>query len=79
MNSKKRRIAAIAGIALLAVMYLLCLIFALIKAEWADSWFKASLGMTIAVPILLYAFLMLAKLDKENHGKDSDPGQKKQD
>ncbi len=79
MNSKKRRIAAIAGISLLVLMYLLCLIFALIKAEWADSWFKAALGMTIAVPILLYAFLMLTKLDRENHKKDAEPGQKKQD
>lgn len=57
-----KRILAIAAIVLLLGMYLLTFIFALGKSETAGAFFRASLAMTIIVPILLYAFLLVAKV-----------------
>jgi len=65
-NSKKRKmtgrqIAAILGIVLLVAMYVLTLIFSFMKSPLGDVLFKASLACTIIVPVLLYAFLLVAK------------------
>ncbi len=57
-----KRILAIAAIVLLLGMYLLTFIFALGKSEAAGAFFRGSLVMTIIVPILLYAFLLVAKV-----------------
>ena len=59
---KTRRILAIIGIVLLLGMYLTCFILALTGRHQATDLFRAALGATIAVPIMLYAFLMLLKL-----------------
>lgn len=59
---KLTRIMAILGIAVLLSMYLLCFIFALIRTEESQTWFRMALGATIAVPIVLYACLMFTKL-----------------
>ena len=60
--NKTRRILAIIGIVLLLAMYLVCLILAVAGKHEATTLFKAALGATIAVPIVLYAFLMLLKV-----------------
>ena len=52
-----KRIAAVAGIVLLAAMYVLSLVSALIGTEWAGRLFRFSLGMTVAVPIFLWIFI----------------------
>ena len=56
---KTQRILAWAGIILLAA----CVIFFLISAFFIKNpvYFKASLGCIIAIPIILYAFLMITK------------------
>ncbi len=59
---KTRRILAVIGIALLLGMYLACFILALIGKHQATDLFRAALAATIAVPLMLYAFLMLLKL-----------------
>ena len=52
-----KRAAAAAGIVLLAALYVLTLVSALIGTEWAAGLFRFSLGMTIAVPIFLWIFI----------------------
>ena len=59
---KTRQILAVTGIVLLLAMYLVCFILALTGKHEATTLFKAALGATIAVPIVLYAFLMLLKV-----------------
>ena len=59
---KTRQILAVIGIVLLLAMYLVCFILAIVGKHEASTLFKAALGATIAVPIVLYAFLMLLKV-----------------
>ena len=49
---KTKQIAAAAGVILLAGLYVLTLIFALIDSPWALECFKVSVGMTILIPVL---------------------------
>ncbi|MDY4835072.1 MAG: hypothetical protein SO181_08025 [Frisingicoccus sp.] len=54
-----KRIAAMIGIILLVGLYLSTLIFALMDSEFTFTLFKASILMTIAVPCLLYAMILI--------------------
>lgn len=54
-----KRILAIIGIILLAGLYLSTFIFALIDSPLAFTLFKASILLTIAVPCLLYAMILV--------------------
>lgn len=54
-----KRIAAIAGIVLLAFLYLLTLIAAIGDFEGADRLFAASMAATVCVPILLWIYIWL--------------------
>lgn len=76
---KKKQIFAWIGILLLGGLYLATLIFALIGSSWAFDMFKICLGFTIAVPVLLYACQMLAKLSgsKDDKNKKTEKEQKK--
>lgn len=56
-----KRIFATIAIVLLAGLYLSTLIFALIDSDLAFGMFKASLLMTIAVPCILYAMVLVYK------------------
>lgn len=67
MNVK--RIAAILGIVLLAGIYLLSLIFALIDHPMKSSMMYASLYATVVIPALIYAFMLIGRL---LHKDDSD-------
>ncbi|MBQ5951963.1 MAG: hypothetical protein IJL66_07450 [Lachnospiraceae bacterium] len=55
---KARRILALAGIAVLVLMYVLTLVFALIGSDLATRALQFSLVLTVIVPIVLYAFLL---------------------
>ncbi|MBQ4425801.1 MAG: hypothetical protein II882_08720 [Lachnospiraceae bacterium] len=59
---KFRRIGAIVVIALLLSMYIICFIAAVQGSENAKTVFKAALGLTVALPIVLYAFLLMLRL-----------------
>ena len=67
---KFKRIGAIVVIVLLLSMYIICLIAALSGSEQAQTLFRTALGMTVAVPIVLYAFLMMLRLAE---GKKEEP------
>ena len=58
---KFQRIGAIVVIVLLLSMYVVCFIAAVSGGEKAQIIFRASLGMTIALPILLYIFILFLK------------------
>ncbi|MDO4804014.1 MAG: HAD family phosphatase [Lachnospiraceae bacterium] len=57
-----KRIAALAAVALLLGIYVSTFVFAISKSPMAPSLFKASLGCTILVPVLLYAFLLAVRM-----------------
>lgn len=59
-----RRILAIAGIVLLLAMYAAAFISAFMKSESARMLFRASIACTIIVPVMLYVFLMVARVIK---------------
>ncbi len=56
-----KQIICIIGAAALAALYLLTLIFSLTDHSQAKSWLSASLYATVAIPILLYAFLLITR------------------
>ncbi|MCI8995439.1 MAG: hypothetical protein HFI30_07100 [Lachnospiraceae bacterium] len=64
MFEKIKRILAFAGAILLATMYIGTLVFALIDSPWASDWLKASLSMTLVIPVLLYAYIFIYRLLK---------------
>ncbi|MGI6071099.1 MAG: HAD family hydrolase [Blautia sp.] len=65
---KIKQILAIAGVVLLLLLYASTLVTALMKSPNSLNLFKLSVGCTILVPVLLYAFLMVAKhLEARNH------------
>ena len=68
MKTKMKRVLAWACIILLAGMYLLTLIFSLIRSEFAQSMLKASLTMTFVIPILIYAMMLIYKVLKRGGG-----------
>ena len=57
-----KRILAILGVVLLAGMYLLTLVFALIDSPWALDCLKISFGLTILIPVLLWVYLAMFRL-----------------
>ena len=69
MKKSGKQIMAIVGIVILVCLYLSALIFSLIDSPLANTLLQASYLMTIAVPVLLYVFILLtknAKNRKEN-------------
>lgn len=69
---KIKRIFALAGAVFLICMYLSTLIFALLDSPLSTGLFQASVASTILIPVLLYAFILAARLlgngeDKEEH------------
>lgn len=54
-----KRILAIIGIILLIALYASTLIFSLLDSPLASTLFKASVLLTIAVPCLLYAMILV--------------------
>ena len=61
---KIKRILALLGAILLVLMYLSTLIFSLMTGELAMGLFRASIFCTVAVPVLLYVYMMIYKVLK---------------
>ncbi len=59
---KAKKILALVTVVVLLDSYLLCLIFAVTDPGRASTTFKAALGLTIALPVVLYGCLLLAKV-----------------
>ena len=60
--NKIRRITALIGVMMLLAMYIITFISALYTSPAAQSLFRASLGCTILIPVICYAFLMAVKM-----------------
>ena len=60
--NKVRRVLAIIGLALIALMYILTIIFALMQSPNSKNLLMAAIFCTIAVPVLLYAIQLVAKV-----------------
>lgn len=65
-NSKSRRILALAGIIILAGLYITTLLLAVFGNENTTPWFMASICATIVVPILLWVYSWLYKMLKKD-------------
>ena len=65
---KLKQIVCILCAVFLAGLYLVTLVFAFTDSSQARSWLSASLYATIAVPVFLYAFLLITKLLKNRAG-----------
>ncbi len=60
--NKARRVLAIIGLALIALMYILTIIFAFTKSPDSKNFLMAAIFCTIAVPVLIYAMQLVAKV-----------------
>lgn len=71
---KTKRILALAGAVFLACMYICTLVFALMDSPASDGLLRASVAATILIPVLLYAYILVARLlkgsDPENTSGD---------
>ena len=56
---KIQRILALAGVVLLLALYGATMVFALSDSPASEGWFKASIFCTIAVPVVLYAYILI--------------------
>ena len=63
---KFQRIGAIAVIILLLSMYVVCFIAAVSGSEKLQPLFLVTLGMTVALPVLLYIFILFLRLGEKN-------------
>ena len=61
---KTKQVLAIIAIVLLLGMYVAAFVLAFMKSEHAQILFRAALGATILVPVLLYLVLMVARMLK---------------
>lgn len=61
MKKSFQRMAAIGGVILLAGMYVMTLLAALLDHSAGQAWLKASITVTILVPVLLYAILLVER------------------
>ena len=60
---------AIAGIVLLIAVYASTMVFALMKHPMADRFLMASVFCTVAVPVLLYGMILVAR-NLEQRGEE---------
>lgn len=70
---KVKRLLALAGAILLVVLYLSTLIFSLMSGELAQGLFKASIFCTVAVPVMLYAYMLIYRVLKGRGVPKQDP------
>ncbi len=73
---KIKRLLALAGALLLVTMYACTLIFALMDSPASSGLLKASVAATILIPVLLYAYILIARLLKERSSGDDDTSDK---
>ena len=72
---KFKRLAALTGAVLLIILYACTLIFSLMDGALAAGLFKASIYCTVAVPVLLYAVMLIYRVLKGrgNPSQKNDP------
>ena len=71
---KAKRILALAGVILLAGLYLITLVLALTSSPATKGMLMAAISCTIVIPCLIYGFMLVARI-LDNRSKDSDEEQ----
>jgi len=66
MKRTAKQIAALLGIALLVLLYILLLVFAIFDFEGSDILFRACLIGTVTIPILIWIYMYLYDKLKQN-------------
>ena len=66
MLKQLKRIFALAGVILLAGLYIVTLILAFVDPTASKDWLKASISATLVIPVLLYAYMLVYKLLTKN-------------
>mgnify|MGYP007070335461 CR=1 FL=1 len=61
----KKRILAIIGLVLIGAMYGCTLIFAIMGSPESKNWLMGAIFCTIAVPVIIYAIQLAARLKKK--------------
>lgn len=69
---KIKRILALIGVVLLICLYGSTLVFALMDSPAADGLLRASIAATILIPVLLYAYILIARLLKKRRDDQND-------
>ena len=72
MKKTARQIAALIGVGLLVLLYVLLLIFAIFDFEGSDVMFRACLFATIIIPILVWVYIYLYDRLKQNRDGSND-------
>ena len=70
---KIKRILALIGVVLLICLYGSTLVFALMDSPAADGLLRASIAAPILIPVLLYAYILIARLLKKRREDQNDP------
>lgn len=65
---KIKRLLAVIGILLLASMYVLTLVLAILDDPNTMNAFRASIYCTVLIPVLIWAYTFVYKLLKNNYG-----------
>lgn len=66
-----KKILAWIAIILLVLLYLSTLICVLINSPLSMSLFKASVALTIILPVLIYGILLIRRVLKDRHGQNN--------
>lgn len=75
MKKAAKQIVALIGVALLVLLYVLLLIFAIFDFEGSDLLFRACLIGTVTIPILTWVYMYLYKKlveSRDGSGTDND-------
>lgn len=73
---KGKRIVALICVVILVGIYLVTLLSAIFTSPATASLFKASLFCTVAVPVLLYGYMLIYKvLKRHNQDRNTPPAQ----
>lgn len=66
MNNKLKRIVCIAGVVILIGLYIVTLISAIFSTPATGNLFMACIFATVVLPVFMYAWLLIAKVLKQN-------------
>ena len=72
MKRTAKQIAALVGVALLILMYLLLLVFAICDFEGSEMMFRVCLMATFIIPLLIWIYVYLYDRMKASRDGDND-------
>ena len=74
---KARRIFAIIGLILIAALYILTFVFAIMKSPASKDFLMAAVFCTIVLPVILYAIGMVTKSAADRAKKEAEENEEK--